>query len=110
MALEVIVSEDGGTVTIKIKGRFDFDIHREFRDAYENCGAASPNPNFVIDLMETEYMDSSALGMLLLLREHAGSDRSKVAIINCDKVTKEVLDIANFDKLFSVSARSTQPA
>lgn len=105
MSLTASVSEDGTTITIQIKGRFDFDIHKEFRDAYEKLAAQTQHPKFVIDLMETEYMDSSALGMLLLLRDHAGSDKSKVMIINCDKVTKEVLDIANFDKLFTVSSR-----
>ena len=100
-----VSTEGGNTVVIKIKGRFDFDVHKEFRDAYENASATLTEPKYVIDLMETEYMDSSALGMLLLLRDHAGSDRSRVSIINCDRVTKEVLDIANFDKLFVVESK-----
>ena len=105
MSLTASISDDGTTIIIKIKGRFDFDIHKEFRDAYEKLAAQIEDPKFIIDLMDTEYMDSSALGMLLLLRDHAGSDKSKVMIINCDKVTKEVLDMANFDKLFTVSAK-----
>ena len=104
MSLTVSI-ENGKTVLIKIKGRFDFDVHKEFRDAYENASVSVSDPKYVVDLMETEYMDSSALGMLLLLRDHAGSDRSRVSIVNCDKVTKEVLDIANFDKLFMVESK-----
>lgn len=102
MALTARVSDDGATVTIAISGRFDFGIHREFRNAYEKADVKNPHPKFVVDLSGTEYMDSSALGMLLLLREHAGGDRSDVVIVNCRPVIKEILDIANFDKLFTI--------
>ncbi len=107
MSLNVQVSEDGRTVTIKIMGHFRHEMHVEFRDAYENAPVKVGEPNFVIDLMETDTLDSSALGMLLLLREHVGGDRSRVLIKNCDKVTKEVFDIANFDKLFTIDVRDS---
>ncbi|MES2662704.1 MAG: anti-anti-sigma factor, partial [Pseudomonadota bacterium] len=35
MAIWADPSQDGASVTIKIKGRFDFSAHQEFRDAYE---------------------------------------------------------------------------
>ena len=35
MAVTSVISEDGGKLTIAIKGRFDFAKHQEFRDAYE---------------------------------------------------------------------------
>jgi len=102
MSINSTVSASGDTVTIKISGRFDFSIHRDFRQAYEGAKPTSNKPCFVVDLSETEYMDSSALGMLLLLREHAGDDNANVKITNCRPVIKEILDIANFDKLFSI--------
>jgi len=105
MSLKVKVSEDGQTVTFNIIGHFRHEMHVEFRDAYQNAPVRVGAPNYIIDLIDTDTLDSSALGMLLLLREYAGSDRNRVSIINCDKVTKEVFDIANFDKLFTVSVR-----
>jgi anti-anti-sigma factor len=47
-----------------------------------------------------EYLDSSALGMLLILKERAGATNKRVAITNCRGAVKQVLDIANFGKLF----------
>lgn len=102
MPLTTKISDDGATVVISISGRFDFGIHREFRNAYEKAEAKTPTPKYLVDLGGTEYMDSSALGMLLLLREHAGGDRAEVSIVNCRPVIKEILDIANFDKLFNI--------
>lgn len=94
-------SEDGRELTIKIDGRFDFGCHQAFRDAYERF---SPKPvSFTVDLKDTTYLDSSALGMLLLLRDHAGGDTAQVRVINASADTRKILAISNFDKLFDIS-------
>lgn len=93
-------SPDGREFIISIKGRFDFTVQQDFRSAYE--GAAEGMSTYVVDLRETPYLDSSALGMLLLLREHAGGDTSQVRIINCNADVKKILEISNFEQLFSI--------
>ena len=100
MGLQVNKSDDGRTVTIRIDGRFDFSLHKDFRDAYKDEPAGI---NYVIDLQHSEYMDSSALGMLLLLREHAGNDDARISIEGCQPTIRQILAISNFDKLFSIS-------
>ena len=102
MPLTVRVSETNNTVVIHITGRFDFNLHRDFRHAYEDVQQRLPKPVFTIDLSGTEYMDSSALGMLLLLREYAGGDQAAVSIINARPEVKKILDIANFNRLFKL--------
>jgi len=94
-------SSDGKELTIKIQGRFDFSAHQEFRDAYEK----SPDDpaRYVVDMRETTYLDSSALGMLLLLRDHAGGDDASIEIVNCNTDVKKILTISNFEQLFSIS-------
>ncbi len=95
-------SENGRQVTITIVGRFDFSVHKEFRDAYINHNAAGMS--FVLDLSQAEYMDSSALGMVLLLREFAGGDKAQITIRNASPDVAKILRIANFDKLLNMSA------
>ena len=57
---------------------------------------------YVVDLSDTEYLDSSALGMLLLLREHAGGESSKIEISQASDEVRKILDVANFGKLFKM--------
>jgi len=57
-------SSQNNQVTIKIDDHFDFSLHQKFRDAYSN--EKNNNCLFIIDLTNATYMDSSALGMLLL--------------------------------------------
>ncbi|MCF4995142.1 STAS domain-containing protein [Pseudomonas syringae] len=93
------VSDQGKKLTISIKGRFDFGTHQEFRQSYEKQTPKS----VVVDLKETTFLDSSALGMLLLLRDHAGGDHSQIKVINSNSDVRKILGISNFDKLFDIS-------
>jgi len=101
MSVESDVSLDGKKLTIVVKGRFDFGSHQTFRDAYERFYKVPES--YVVDLKETTYMDSSALGMLLLLRDHAGGDDAEVQVINISSDVRKILAISNFDKLFDIN-------
>ncbi|HQV79357.1 MAG: STAS domain-containing protein [Moraxellaceae bacterium] len=100
MAVLTASSADGSELIIKIKGRFDFSTHQEFRNAYEQ--APQEVSCYVVDLKDATYLDSSALGMLLLLRDHAGGDSSQVKIVNCNADVKKILSISNFEQLFTI--------
>lgn len=100
--MSITTSVNGNKVNISISGRFDFASHKEFREAYRNTPEGSSN-EFIIDMSGTEYVDSSALGMMLLLREHAGSEQANIAIKNCRSEVKDILIVSNFDKLFKIS-------
>ncbi|CAI8986014.1 MULTISPECIES: STAS domain-containing protein [Pseudomonas] len=99
MSVVTEVSPDGEKLTISVKGRFDFAKHQDFRASYENKALKA----VVVDLKEATYLDSSALGMLLLLRDHAGGDDSDVRVVNSNSDVRKILAISNFDKLFDIS-------
>ena len=63
--------QSGDRATLKLGGRFDFHSHRDFRSAYEKILETGGFREITIDFGEVDYLDSSALGMLLLLREKA---------------------------------------
>ena len=100
MAITALPSSDGQELTIHIQGRFDFSVHQEFRDAYERV-TATPK-RYVVDLKGATYLDSSALGMLLLLRDHAGGDHARIRLINCNPDVRKILVISNFEQLFQI--------
>jgi anti-anti-sigma factor len=103
MSVVTQLSPDGKKLTISVKGRFDFAKHQEFRKSYERPGTEVPPSSIVVDLKEATYLDSSALGMLLLLRDHAGGDDSDIRVVNSSSDVKKILAISNFDKLFDIS-------
>ncbi|MEJ2416698.1 MAG: STAS domain-containing protein [Exilibacterium sp.] len=100
MAISSNVSSDGSELTISIEGRFDFSAHQDFRGCYEDLERKPKS--YLVDMNETTYLDSSALGMLLLLRDHAGGDAAQIKIVNCSPDVKKILTISNFEQLFTI--------
>lgn len=100
MPINSSMSSDGTELVIAVEGRFDFSAHQDFRRTYE-C-LESPPKCYAVDMREATYLDSSALGMLLLLRDYAGGDTSEVKIVNCSSDVKKILTISNFEQLFTI--------
>ena len=100
MSVDVKLDSGNRELKIRVSGRFDFGVHQDFRIAMEK--ATDSIRMIVIDLGSTDYLDSSALGMLLVLREKVGDKKDAIKIIGAKPDVKKILLIANFDKLFSL--------
>ena len=66
----------------EVDGRFDASSLDEFRKCYEDLSGAAPSV-YNVDLKNAVYLDSSALGMLLVLRDYAGGENAQITISNC---------------------------
>lgn len=100
MTIQSNVSSDGKCLTISIEGKFDFSLHQIFRAAY--CQYTTPNMSYVLDLSKTEYMDSSALGMILLLKDHVQLYSGKLIISKPNDTVNKILEIAQFHRLMTI--------
>lgn len=101
--MQASVTNEGGKAVIRLSGRFDFNAHREFRAAYDPLVADAALRAVVVDFNGVDYLDSSALGMLLMLRDKMGGAAKEVSLTGVRGSVKQVLDIANFGKLFQIS-------
>ena len=101
MDIQSQLSDDKTTLTLVLSGKFDYTCQQVFQESYEGI---SPKPErYILDVLEVQSLDSSALGMLLLLRNHAGGDESQVAIVNARPDIHKLLQTCKFDELFDVS-------
>ncbi|MCP4289882.1 MAG: STAS domain-containing protein [Gammaproteobacteria bacterium] len=99
MSVNTVESPGGNEVVLKVSGRFDFSCHQDFINGYKAYPPGAKG--YVVDLSQTEFMDSSAMGMLLQLREY-GDKEAGVSLVNGSNSIKDILRIANFDKLFTI--------
>jgi len=95
------ISEDKATVTIEVCGRFDFSSRDEFEAAYNDFPVVGKH--FVVDFGCTTYMDSSAMGLLLQLREYAAKRSGEVVLANGNEKIRTILLTANFQRLFEIN-------
>lgn len=94
-------SNDAQSV-MRLSGRFDFNAHKVFRETYQKL-LDDKAKAIILDLSQVDYLDSSALGMLLQFKEKADMQHTQIKLQNCSQLAKDVLAIANFDKLFEIS-------
>lgn len=100
MSITATINDETNALILTVPGRFDFSKHNEFRKAYKDINIEGGV--YEIDLRSTEYLDSSALGMMLLLKEVADDNSSVVKISHANDELREILRIASFDKLFVI--------
>ena len=100
--MDVTVQLSGEQAVIRIRGRFEFSGYRDFRDALDRA-FAPPARDVVIDLSSTDYIDSSALGMLLIAQDRAKSVKRKIILSGSRGAVHEVLEVANLHKRFAMS-------
>jgi len=100
MNTEVLIN--GAVATMEMRGRFDFSAHREFKDAYMSLMQDHSVLVIDVNLSAVDYMDSSALGMLLMLRDRAQAANKEVTLSKPSKVVAQILNVANFPKLFNI--------
>lgn len=99
MTITTTESDDHRTVTLHVAGRFEFAVHKAFMGAYREYPPGEKA--FVVDLARADYLDSSALGMLLQLRDHSMRDR-RVKISRANDDIRDILRVVDFDDLFDL--------
>ena len=100
--MQLTLRADERRAIVRLAGRFEFSVHREFRETVDAVLQNGDIDSVVIDLAEVDYLDSSALGMLLMLRDRATAARKGLSLANPRGMVKQALEIARFEKLFSI--------
>lgn len=87
-------------LTIAIGESFDFSNYKKFREAYE--GIPDDAAHIEIDLKSTNHIDSSALGIMLLMNEFVAGQIPRIDILNTTSNVKEILELTNFGEIFNI--------
>ncbi|MBF0427315.1 MAG: STAS domain-containing protein [Magnetococcales bacterium] len=88
---------DSKVVTIHLEGVFDYNKRLEFRKTY---AAYPPGTVFELDFSKVDSLDSSGLGMLLVMREQVGGEKANISFINCKPDIRHLFQISQFKELF----------
>jgi anti-anti-sigma factor len=101
MSLDREFSANGNELTIYLEEKFDFGKVQDFRVAYSE--GTQGVTSIVINLQKTEYMDSSALGMLLNMQKSLCDSVKLFKITHCRPQVLKILQSARFDKKFHIA-------
>ncbi|HEX4909989.1 MAG TPA: STAS domain-containing protein [Permianibacter sp.] len=90
------------TAVIRLQSKFDFSWFSRFKELYEPLLADSAVREIAVNFADVNYIDSSALGMLMLLKERADAAGKRVRLVQCQGYAKELLTVANFQSKFTM--------
>lgn len=105
--MSIIVEHFEDHVTMRIHGAFNFSVQKEFRLAYQEIPIDRP---IYINMATVVHIDSSALGMLLLIREYAGGETAEIHLQNCSPEIENLLAVAQFQTLFTIHGGPPVPS
>jgi anti-anti-sigma factor len=100
--MSISTSIANNIATINMTGRFDFNTQRDFKEAYDPQLSNPAVSEIEVNLAGVDYLDSSALGMLLMLRERATAAGKNLKLSKPGTSVAQILEIANFAKLFII--------
>lgn len=103
--MECRIETQGDKRILRLDGRFDFNAQSVFRRATEDVTSMVEGNLLEVDLAGVPYLDSSALGMLLMLRDRARHHGLRVSLIHAQGNVRQVLDIANFGRIFEINGQ-----
>ena len=86
---------------VRLSGAFTFTDHAGFRDVLNVIGEGSVQ-QVTIHMAQVNFVDSAALGMLLLARDEAEKYRKQLVLRGAAGQVKKMFDMARFNMLFSL--------
>jgi anti-anti-sigma factor len=85
---------------IRMPKRFDYSSSSEFNGA---IATALEKPGTItLDCIDLEYIDSAGIGLLVMSQKKAQSRQSKLVMINLKSAPKEILGLANLQKIIEI--------
>lgn len=99
--MDISIRSDGEVKVLILRGRFDFEAYKRFRESCLTVIETNPHA-LLLQLTEVTYLDSSALGALLNLKDKADNKSIEVKIQGCSPIVREVLEVANFHRVFEI--------
>lgn len=100
--MNIDTRKDGSTARLVLNGRFDFNSHAVFNETTDSLLREPGVSELELDFDQVKYVDSSAMGMLLLLKERAKSAAKSITLLNCKGAVAQVFELSNFRRLFTI--------
>jgi len=101
--MQINISSYGRAAIVHLEGSFVFDSHKQLRAACGPLFNDTATQVIEIELSKVDYLDSSALGLMLLIKEKADRAGKSIQIKGAQGIVMQVLEVAKFDALFEMN-------
>ena len=96
-----VSEKHGKIVVIKTPKRFTVEVASEFKEIL-NILVKEQKYNFVIDLSDTKYMDSSGLGAIVSRIAATRANQGDIRLANPSKFVEDLLDLTQLMRILKI--------
>jgi HptB-dependent secretion and biofilm anti anti-sigma factor len=100
--MDIVKHMHNGIMDVTLSGKFTFNDHPEFRDVLDMFKAKDVT-TIVLNMAKTEFIDSAALGMLLLALDESEKYHKPLLVSGAVGQVKKMFDMAQFHTLFAMN-------
>src|SRR5688572_20577467 len=86
--------------SVVLPNKFDYGYHAEFQRQCSKCIDDPTIDGIIFDFSRVEYLDSAALGMMLMWHRRATAANKKMMIKGAKGATAQILAMANMQRIF----------
>ncbi len=90
------------TCSIILNGRFTFSDNPKFRKILDDFKGGAVR-NLVFDFSKVEFVDSAALGMLLIAKDEAEKGNIGLVLRGANGQVEKMFKVSKFDTIFKLS-------
>ena len=100
--MDMVKNLHQGVCDVTLSGKFTFNDHPVFRDLLDNI-SENEVQKVVLHMAGVEFVDSAALGMLLLALDETQKHQKQLVISGATGQVKKMFDMARFNALFTMN-------
>ncbi len=83
--------------TLKLEGNFTYTQRKAFQEALKVV-CSDPIEEIVIDLSQVAFLDSAALGLLMISHRQLDGEKRKLSLAYPQPTVRQILELANLHK------------
>lgn len=102
LSMHINIESYGKIAELQLAGNFVFGCHKTLRAACRSLLQDSATECIQLEMSKVEYLDSSALGMLLLMKEKVVAAGKDIQIKGAQGIVLQVLEVAKFNGMFKL--------
>jgi anti-sigma B factor antagonist len=95
------IDADGGVVAVAVSGEIDLFTAPELKAAIADV-VDGGSTRIVVDLTQTTFLDSTALGVLIGAVKRLRSTDGALSIVNTDATIAKTFEITGLDQIFTI--------
>ena len=85
------------TATLKLEGGFTYTQRKLFQETVKNLSSKNVE-HIIIDLAQVAFLDSAALGLLMITHRQLLADKRKLFLAYPQATVRQIIELANLHK------------